>query len=528
MSSVTGADTTVTFSRDQIMRWGSFGLLALIVVGNLASRLFSKKEDRWRSYGRSSPVGSQMNPVSKLIFGLYFVGAPVVLAALVFLITVHPDPQYGIVARAIFPAVRSDYGKSAAESVIPLYPRNLTEAYLYGELGAELKACRGAKPAAAAVNGTAAAAPAGSAECSAGVLARAAVIAMHNVSAEQLLALESICRDMDGGKGLISKFFGALTIVNLIWFVAILGITATVIPFLAVVLGPLVVAAAAFVAKIFVDLVVPVIRFLWLRIIRHVAALFFYFFALWAAVEATRYPRNDMLVMAPVMIATLSLGMALCGWMYVTVFQAPKSGGNEELWLSMTGTIFAALAGLFAVAFQSKLLGYITYVALLVGLGFSMFSGGLWVCIGFDNRDAAWRCISATLTLNVLFAAARAADLDTHQYLAPFASAVSIFGTAVYFLGLLIWSFVFDAHALYVINIIGHVIVGFSSGNVGMANTALVYAALFALTFFFVLTAQKGNAIIGIFLGFVALYFIASALSTHPEYLSYAIFGSAD
>lgn len=258
--------------------------------------------------------------------------------------------------------------------------------------------------------------------------------------------------------------------------------------------------------------------------------LILYPLTLYIALESLRYPSTDAYSMAGTMTAVTSLAAFVLSWLYTTYLNA-QGGGDQELWMCITATLFSAAAVPLAYAHQSKLLGYLAVLGGLVAGGFSGYSYGWCLFIGFNSGREALRVAGSCLMATLGISAFRALGLS-NEWINPFIGPISILGTSVYFLALMVvtlerFTFFNKADILYMANIAVYIILGEVNGQPGMANVAKVYGALHAF-FMFCRFSPKGPGFIicYTFGGFAGLYWLSLFLNRNPQYIA-SVFSGA-
>ncbi len=387
----------------------------------------------------------------------------------------------------ILPAFFPSYSNMVLH--IPVHPKSLNDAFRLGQLF--LKASANMAPLTE-------------------ILEEAAQIAGRSVSAEELLALETQIPLLDENRGRVSQILGMFSLINIIWLVSILGLSVLVGPVLWLILKPL----RALLVKIWADAVKPILIFL-----KPVYQYLIYVFAVLLMTEAQRYPRDEY-SMTGVMTAVTGIAVFMLGWAYTTLLNK-ATGGDAELFATLSAMLITLVTAPLAVTLQSSLIGYAAVASLCSTLGFSVWSSELCLCLGFDRTSGLIRTALACLALNLLNMASRVFDMPS-QYLAPFSSAIGIFGSSVYFLALLIATNVHSrSNAMYVCSLGLWLAAGEFLGMPGMANVAKVYAALYALNVYGRCPPRsEALKLLWMFGGFGALYALSLFLNRNPELLT--------
>jgi hypothetical protein len=92
-----------------------------------------------------------------------------------------------------------------------------------------------------------------------------------------------------------------------------------------------------------------------------------------------------------------------------------------------------------ALALDSDLMGYLTVVTLFGAIGFGVWAEPLCFYIGFNSENAMHRTTVGAVALLSGFFGAQMMGVDP-ALLRPFSSSVSVFGTVVLFIAMLIMS----------------------------------------------------------------------------------------
>lgn len=398
------------------------------------------------------------------------------------------------------PSLFSSYAGSL-KRVLPLHPTNLKDAF---DLGAAYHSLLQGKLEEA--------------------LAAAAKIAGRAVTRAELEALPKLIEDMVNEKSTIGKILGAFSIVNMVWFVSIVGLGVFVGPFLYYVLSPLREILYKFSVFLFNKIIALG------KILLPLGEPLLYTLSFLVLVEAHRYAEvngDDPYTMTGVMTAVTSIAALLLSWGSTTAFNS-TGGGDKELFMTITSTLATLYCIPTAVTHQSKFIGYIAMTFCAMALKFSAYSTGLCTMIGFhsyrDLMKAAFGCGSLMVFNFVL----KAVGVDS-RWLQPFQSAVGVLGTSVYLLALDINMYVSrDSLATIwnLINIGGLIVAGELLQMHGMANVGKTYAGLFLFTLFCKAHPTRGDGMVVWWFAFFGILYGGSLfLSRNPQYLAAVMAG---
>jgi hypothetical protein len=336
----------------------------------------------------------------------------------------------------------------------------------------------------------------------------------------------TVLREIELSKGLITRLLGFFSFVNIIWMVAILGITISVGPTIYIALKPLRKYMMGTFKRLFFSVILPVIR------VCHE----------WGVFEASAwcvtigFMLDALRIQSPevsFLISLTGIGLAIPCTVYSTVIHAGsiiKELSTQARDRLVTLDIFLALTPV-AIYYQSSLCGFFVVAAIYHQIGFSFVCLGLTYVIGFHSRQAL---IRVAVSSSILLACYSAFKLfcDDPTFLIPFKLPVGIMGSLTLYLALLIFTSVHyygSKESNYIVRQIPMIVallLGLFAGNVvvpnsGLGNTATVFLILYGI--------EKGtdaHYISGAspwFLMFfisVSGYFAALWFHTHPDVIA--------
>jgi len=253
--------------------------------------------------------------------------------------------------------------------------------------------------------------------------------ATRPLTPSEFLELQQYMIEFDRHPPFANRVLGFFSFVNIMWFVAILGIAATVGPVLLFVLGPVLTPLCGFLIVIVVH---PVVSLLHRSGALELAA---YLMAMSFSVQGSRYPMSST---AGMMVALTGALAVLPCWAYSTFLHTACSIEKTKF-MTLAYLVLAATTIPLAVIHASQLIGFLSVLAVYGALSFVFVAVDSGFLIGFDSKDCTHRCIAASVVLVACFLAMRVAGVNTF-YLKPFALGGICLGNVLYFLALLILS----------------------------------------------------------------------------------------
>ena len=399
------------------------------------------------------------------------------------------------------PSLLSFYGASI-HKVLPLHPRTLQEAF---DLGVAYKAFLG-----------------GTAESLKEAARIASAIAGRPVDAAEIAALPQRLHELMSERGVVSRVLSVFSLVNIAWFIAILGLTCTAGPFLMVVTKPLWLMLLEVWRWLCVYLV---------RVAKWAVPLYeplAYLASLLVLVESSRYAEaKDAYGMTGTMIGFTSIAMFGLSWVYTTVRNS-QGGGDFETYMTMSWVVGALYCIPIAKIHQSTFVGYVAVGSIAAALRFSIFSSGLTTFLGFSSHKDLVRATLGCGAMAIGSAVLKASGVGS-EWIVPFQSAASVLGSSIYLLGLDILSYLDGSkrsHAFYIANLVAFVAAGELLNMPGLSNVAKTYTGLLLLTLYCEARPKGTDSfIVWLFMLFAAIYAGSLFFSRHPELVAAALSG---
>jgi hypothetical protein len=342
----------------------------------------------------------------------------------------------------------------------------------------------------------------------------------------------------DEDRSIGQQVVGFFNFVNIIWVVSIFGVLRTVGPFFFYIFGEQI---AKVLKALYANALVPMHKL-------GVFELCAYAVAFFLSAQSCRYPVQHGSAAALVGL-TGALGFAPA-WAYSTSLWAKTSPGKEQEFMALTGALLALSLAPLAIIHASSLVGFFAIASMYVACGFVVgpVFGGFY--IGFRDSDAVMRCllVSAGIVVTLAVLAAKDFGIDMHTssslrgtldprdavltgslLLAPFALGARVLGNVGYFLALLLCSSKWRrnkaglgypaSNGLMLLSLVAAAFVGSVFARPSYTNTSVVFFVLWVM--------QKemdfkwgGASVAVLFVNFVALYFIAHFLNTHPSVIT--------
>ena len=315
------------------------------------------------------------------------------------------------------------------------------------------------------------------------------ILNRSTISMDELKEIPEILQNVEHGRGLMTRFFGFFTFVNIIWLIAILGISISIGPSIIVLLRPIKHLFLKFSRWIYYEMVLPVAKFLHEKGILETAAWLFIFSL---CLDSMRIVSNE--VGFYVYLTSFALA-APCISYSTFLFGLWFIGKCKKTTISNLINTFVVLIAIpSAILFQSSILGFAAVFSIYSIIGFSVICRGLCYCIGFHSKEALVRVACASTILLTLFTIITIYYGELF-YITPFKTAIGVAGGLTLYLALLIFSSIqyYSArnYPYYIrqIPMIVALTLGLLIGNMVLVNTGLANTATVFLVLFFI---EKG------------------------------------
>ena len=451
------------------------------------------------------------SPKGKVFLYVKWLKCLIMFALATWLVFLNPSAVLSTVPSVYLPV--SD-GTLSVVDVLPLHPANMSAAFQMGALHEQLNqeyalAAKHQRPVDAAVLQE--------------LLRHAAELGgkadTAKVTEAQLRdSLQEIIR-IENQVSVVTKVRGFFSFINCIWFFSILGICMSLGPSLYTVSRPLQELIIRMSTQLFHEVILPIGMRLHSWGIIEVTA----YGSCWLGiVEGYRIGEGAGMMVAltgsVLCIPCVFYSSFLWGKRIIRKWKQDELLQLLHVWLI---TIWVPCA----IHFQSTLLGYGVVLAMFFIAGLDARISPLLIQIGFESEEKTLRCTLTSLLLITVQASLRVLQVDSHL-LTPFASAVGVLGNNVFFLSLLLLSFMKKEHetlfnlalavSCVVFNLIGQVL-----AMPGMANVAITYTIL-------TLTMKYGrfhlqnryNSWVLILIVSISVWRLSLFLHMHPEYIT--------
>eukprot|EP00727_Mastigamoeba_balamuthi_P007507 m51a1_g3377 hypothetical protein (675) ;mRNA; r:474843-477153 len=451
-------------------------------------------------FHRTSVVGVALRYARWLLF-------PALLALLSWALLLAPAEVLSLVPQVPMLGTASNVSYAA---LLPPVPRTLSEAWSLSQLESSLRIAEAAADPLAVQD----------------VLARAAQVAGRQaITSEQLHHVPDRIAEVEAARGVIARVVGFFTFVNILWLLAILGITVSVAPALAVLAWPLFKLLMQ-VAEWFVrSVVVPVGK------VMHRLGVFEalgYFVCFMFIADGARRP-----VEWGFFVSFTGIALSVPCWAYSLLLHGASLKRAVK---SKDGLTFATAAWICsfvvpaALQHQSVMLAFAAVWAVYTALGFSVVCYGLCWCVGFHSKNAIERVCATSFVLLALFTGLRAAGLyERYTAIAVFSCPVQVMGSVTLLLGGLIYSSFwfrershgYVAAQLGMLSLLATMLwFGLLYAMPSMTNTAITFAVLWGAEKYCEFHVESGfNAWVLILAASVALWRAVLYLHTHPEFI---------
>lgn len=474
-------------------------------------------ESSWRTQGGrdvsiNGPAPPDVYKKTNIIFlAMKWAKSPALVMAWCWVLYLYPEMCAGI---AIPLVMRSPAAAPAKlKDLLPLCPDSMAVAFRLGELKAALEAHLDQ----AVENSTVVES----------ILTAAAALVGKNrssVSAEQLLGTLAQIERVESDVSAITRVRGFFSFVNVMWFLAIVGICVSIGPSLYHLLHPLQQFLRRVAKWVFNNIISPTVRRL----------------HSWQVIEMTMYAICACLISDGQRLDDdIGLFVTLTGAMLLipVMFYTEKFWGLEIIAKQMHRNrvlqIYQCVLALccipLALIHSSTLIGYAVVLLLFSALGFGVSVSRLCLFIGFDSKSIMERCCLISFLLLSMFIGAKTVGINI-TYLEPFSPAIAVMGSNVFFLAMLIMSDGYYTNtpkryrllniamifALVAFQLFGHLL-----GLASVANTSITYSVLYILQKYIYLHKSRDWNTWTLMLIISLVGWRASLhLHMHPEYIT--------
>ena len=293
-----------------------------------------------------------------------------------------------------------------------------------------------------------------------------------------LIYQEIINKEHDIGLG--TRVKGIFNFINLIWLLAIVGISISVGPCLYTILKPLRTAIWEVALQIWHYVIIPMHS-------NGIIEIMFYLLCMNFVTEGLRYASESGFY-----ITLTGLFCSFAANAY-TFFLRSKIKPNDGIYI-LYNLLFSLYMIPLAIYFQSNLLGWLAVLCFYQAIGFSFICAGLCYYIGFKDDEAMMRVSITSTIIGLMFIGLKAWNLSNY-YVDPFATPLTVSSALVLLLALLIFSSYYyhgcgkftwgEYYMSRQIPMITFLIVFLLFGNmfhmVGLVNTATVYLVFYLM-----------------------------------------------
>jgi hypothetical protein len=331
---------------------------------------------------------------------------------------------------------RDAFSNSSLAGVLPLCPTNMSSAYVLGGLAEQLqthvtKSANAHTP----LNDT-----------FVNDILRASELAVgrppFSVTMADLANVPQEIYKLEHAVSLLTRVRGFFSFVNMIWLVAILGITISIGPAIFHLLRPIQQLLKRLCVFILNEIIYPTVTRL------HSYGIFEalgYCVCILLLTQGVRM--KEMMTYEHDSAAGFYVSLTGCMLSVPCAFYSTFLWGNrpiQQISEKRAIELFKLWLGIswipIAICFSSTLVGYAVVALIYTYLGFTVMVGHLVVIIGFETYDQAARvCVTSLLTiLGFTFLRVANSDVMNAPWLHPFLSPIAVFGGILYFLAMLI------------------------------------------------------------------------------------------
>lgn len=336
-------------------------------------------------------------------------------------------------------------------------------------------------------------------------------------SSTRVLQLVQELEQLEDHSSTVNQVLGLMTFVNVLWFLALVGMTISFIPFFKIWIGP----------------------FIWVRVHRILNATQLFHPVLaclvsFGIVSSTHF--YHMTTGSAEFVALTGCAFAMMGYVYffTTRVNAYPVGEIMDVakfrqlreesmqWHTVSELVAAISTALLAIRFESGILGFLTIALLYASIGFGVWSQPNIIFIGFFKLESVTRAIVVSAIVTVGMIVLNLFHLNAQ----PFTFGLHFFGAVVYFVGVLVSQHRMNGSYYYAImagSLAFGLLVGSVLGIATLYNTSIVFTFIETMDILgrMHIWEQKANVVAGLFVGSIVIYSVSLWMKEHPEWVSY-------
>jgi len=439
---------------------------------------------------------SKFSGASKILKTCRWLIYPFFFMIIIWTITSKPD----IFLNKLPPILSSNLDKVTFKNLIPIYPKSLLKSWEVSRLEYELTLLENHIP----KNQT---------QIDYIMNKIGNILEKPDITIKEIHSIYNNLIQVQHERSLSQRVTGLFTFVNLIWLLAIFGITVSVGPCIYVILEPL---RTGFIKiGIFIYNKIVINFHIW-----GIWELLAYIICSLLVIEGLRFNKE-----VGFYISLTGLFLTIPAYIYSWGLHCPIELNENVMIFNVMWINLYYLP--ISIIYNSSFLAWIFVISLFNCLGFSLICSGLCYYIGFDDRDKLYRCSVSSIILQIIFISMKIIGINSDiisLYQSPFIT----FGSVILHLALLIISskyYVSSKNYMYrQILMICLLIVSLFFGSVwnlnGLYNTASTFALLYILEKYVEIHLEcRWNGWILVFIISISTYYLALFLHRHPNFI---------
>jgi len=350
------------------------------------------------------------------------------------------------------------------------------------------------------------------------ILSRANEKYGRDISKEDILQAETYILQMQNDEGIVTRVYGFFSFINFIWIVSIFGIVIVMGPFLSFVLSPIVKHIIVF----WNTTILPVFM-----VIEQNGGLVFLVFSIcfWLEVHGYRFSKETGFYIT----LTGSL-LAAPAWFYAAT-KEESDNSSAKAFQILTCIFLFLIWSPMAILYNSTLIGFLSVASGYHAAGFSVICAGLCWCIGFDSKNSLERVVALSSIVIIYSISMKYMGWSRNSAFSAFATALNVFGSLTYFLGLLITSsrfYFYNDRNMYIKSnglFVGSAMIilgfAFTLNITSLRNTVLTFMCIYSGEKVAELDIWRKTSwiYVGLMIFFVSLWRISLFLHSNPGYV---------